>query len=104
MITSSLKLASHYKSSMTNLDVAFASFWQLARHWNQGDKAKLELSCEDGSLQMQLSVVLGHPKKLHFPHPSPSHHSPPPAFLLQKKKKYLSLSCADRSGVRERLL
>ena len=72
---------------MTNLDVAFASFWQLARHWNQGDKAKLELSCEDGSLQMQLSAVLGHPDKLHFPQPSPPHHSPPPAFPLQKKKK-----------------
>ena len=74
---------------MKNLDVAVSSFWQLARHWNQGDKAKLELSCEDGSLHMQLSAVLGHPDKLHFPQP-PLPHAPPPGpapFPLQKKKK-----------------
>ena len=73
---------------MTNLDVAVNSFWQLARHWNQGGKAKLELSCEDGNLHMQLSAVLGHPDQPHFPHPPPHHQHPPPhSFPPQKKRK-----------------
>ena len=72
---------------MTNLDVALGSFWQLARHWNQGGKAKLELSCEDGNLHMQLSAVLGHPDQLLFPHPPPHHHPPPPPFFPPQKKK-----------------
>ena len=62
---------------MSNLDVAVASFWQLARHWNQGGKAKLELSCEDGNLHMQLSANLGHPDQPHFPHPPPPSSFPP---------------------------
>ena len=75
--------------TISNLNVAVSSFWQLARHWNQGDKAKLELSCEDGGLHMHLSVVLGHPDQPHFPHPPP-HHSPPhppPSFPPPPKKK-----------------
>ena len=72
---------------MSNLDVAVASFWQLARHWNKGDKAKLELSCEDGSLHMQLSAVLGHPDLPHFPHPPSPPPFPPPTALSAKKKK-----------------
>ena len=77
---------------MSNLDVAVSSFWQLARHWNQGQKAKLELSCEGGSLHMQLSAVLGHPEQPHFPHPPPAHPPPPvhpstpPVQPKQKKK------------------
>ena len=51
---------------MSNLDLAVTSFWQLARHWNQGEKAKLELACEDGTLHLQLSAELGHPEKPHF--------------------------------------
>ena len=47
--------------TISNLDIAVSSFWQLARHWNQGEKAKLESSCENGNLHMQLSAVLGHP-------------------------------------------
>ena len=70
---------------MYNLDVAVTSFWQLARHWKQGDKAKLELSCEDGSLHMQLSAVLGHPDLPHFPPPSPPR--PPSSPPAPKKKK-----------------
>ena len=58
--------------TMSNLSVAVASFWQLARHWNKGEKAKLELVCEDGSLHMQLSASLGHPDEPHFPQPPPS--------------------------------
>ena len=64
---------------MSNLDVAVTSFWQLGRHWKQGDKAKLELSCEDGTLHIQLSALLGHPDKPHFPEtpkvPQAHHHS-----------------------------
>ena len=77
-------------SNISNLDVAVSSFWQLARHWNQGDKAKLELSCENRSLHMQLSAVLGHPDQPHFPHPPPPHsppHPPPPSFPPVPKKK-----------------
>ena len=55
------------KPEMSNLDVALLSFWQLARHWKQGDIAKLELSCEAGSLHIQLSAKLGHPDHIHFP-------------------------------------
>ena len=54
--------------NMSNQDVVVTSFWQLVRHWKQGDKAKLKLSCEDGSLHMQLSPALGHPDQPHFPH------------------------------------
>ena len=49
------------KLHMNNHDVSLAGFWQLARHWKQGHKAKLELCCENGTLQMQLSAHLGHP-------------------------------------------
>ena len=57
---------------MMNLEVALGSFWQLARHWRQGESAKLELSCEDGNLQLQLSAKLGHPDSIHFPDPDPT--------------------------------
>ena len=46
---------------MSKLDMALASFWQLARHWQQGEAAKLEMSCEAGSLNIQLNPKLGHP-------------------------------------------
>ena len=80
--------------TLSNLNVTVSSFLQLARHWNQCDKAKLELSCEDGSLYMHLSAVLGHPDQPHFP-PPPPHHShphhspphPPPSFPPPPKKK-----------------
>ena len=55
------------RTEMSNLDVALAGFWQIARHWKNGDKAKIELSCEAGSLYMQLSAMLGHPDQPHFP-------------------------------------
>jgi hypothetical protein len=54
---------------MSNLDVAVATFWQLARHWKNGEKAKLELSCEGESLHIQLSAKLGPPEQQHFPDP-----------------------------------
>ena len=89
---------------MTNLDVAVGSFWQLARHWKKGGKAKLELSCEDGNLHIQLSAVLGHPDQPHFPHP-PSFRPPPPSsFPSHKKKKNIPPSCDARSGGGKKLL
>ena len=81
---------------MSNLDVAVTSFWQLARHWKQGDKAKLELSCEDGNLPMQLSAVLGHPDKPHFPHPPPPDHAPSPPLAIVKKKSPSQLRPQER--------
>ena len=69
---------------MSNLDVAVATFWQLARHWKNGDKAKLELSCEGESLHLQMSARLGPPDQPHFPPPPPP---PPPAFIPSTKKK-----------------
>ena len=57
---------------MFNLDVAVASFWQLARHWKKGDKAKLELTYECENLYIQLSAVVGQPDQPHFPYPPAS--------------------------------
>ena len=54
---------------MSKLDPAFASVWQLARHWQQSEAAKLEMSCETGSLNIQLNAKAGHPDHLHFNHP-----------------------------------
>ena len=45
---------------MSNLNVALASFWQLTRHLKQGQAAKLEMSCDAGSLNIQLNAKLGH--------------------------------------------
>ena len=68
---------------MSDPSVAVASYWQLARHWNKGEKARLELVCEDGSLHMQLSASLGHPDEPHFP-------QPPPSTSFTKKSLHLS--------------
>ena len=67
---------------MLNLDVAVSSFWQLARHWKSGHKAKLELECEGGDLHLHLAAKLGHPDHEHFPAPS----SPPPPQQSFKTK------------------
>ena len=66
---------------MSNLDVAVPSFWQLARHWKSGQKARLELACEDGSLNLQLSAVLGLPDHVSFPTPP----FPPPQSSFKRK-------------------
>ena len=75
---------------MSNLDVAVASFWQLARHWKKGDQAKLELSCEGESLHIKLSAVLGHPDHPHFPDPtnvSPTHKKKSPSQLRRHERR-----------------
>ena len=52
---------------MADLDVALAS---KAKHWQQSEAAKLEISCEDGSLNIQLNAKLTQLDILHFYHPS----------------------------------
>ena len=74
---------------MSNLDVAVSSFWQLARHWKQGNKAKLELSCGNRNLHMQLSAVLGHPDQPQFPHPPRPAHYPFPPTVKKKSPSQL---------------
>ena len=71
---------------MSNLDIAVSSFWQLARHWKSGQKAKLELACEDGSLHLQLSTMLGHPDHASFP-PSPSSCKRKSPSQLRRKER-----------------
>ena len=58
---------------MSHLDVALASFWQIARLWQQGEAAKIEMSCEAWSLNIQLNAKFGHSDLLHF-----LNHSAPP--------------------------
>ena len=75
---------------MLNLEVAVSSFWHLARHWKSGEKAKLELSCEGGSLHLNLYAMLGHPYQIHFPAPSPAPSSSPlPASCKMKSLSQL---------------
>ena len=66
-----------------NLEVVLSNFWQLARQWKSGEKAKIDLAYEGGNLHLHLSAMLGHPDHVNFPTPS----SPPPHFsaFLQKK-------------------
>ena len=85
-----------------NLEVALGSFWQLARHWRQGESAKLELSCEDGNLQLQLSAKLGHPDSIHFPDPgpAPSPHvkkKSPSQLRRQERRRKEAVTEADKA-------
>ena len=66
------RFSDKYQIKMLNLDIAVSSFWQLARHWKSGESAKLELECEGGNLNIQLSARLGHTDSVHFPAPSPA--------------------------------
>ena len=72
---------------MLNLDVSMASFWQLAIHWKSGHSSKLELACEGGNLQIQLSATIGHPDHVHFPTPDHSSAPSPPLPTSTFKKK-----------------
>ena len=73
---------------MSNLDVAIASFWQLARHWQHGEAVKLEMFSEAGSLNIQLNAKLGHPDHLHFHHLSapPSKRKSPSQLRRQERR------------------
>ena len=90
---------------MSNLDVAVSSFWQLARHWKQGEKASLQLSCEDGTLHIQLSADLGHPEEPHFPqspqtpqtlHPSCKRKSPSQLRRQERRKSEAISKAANK--------
>ena len=51
-----------------------------------GQKAKLELKCEDENLYIRLSATLGHPDHVHFPAPIPP---PQPASCKRKSPSQL---------------
>ena len=88
---------------MSNLDVTLAGFWQLARHWKQGHRAKLELACENGNLQMNLSGNLGHPDHLHFPKPPPPPNPCPnfPPREIRKSPSYMRRQERRRQKAKE---
>ena len=83
---------------MLNMDVAVSSFWQLARHWKSGEKAKLELACEGGNLHIQLSAMIGHPDHLHFPDPSPPTPPPHPSSCKRMSPSQLRRKERRREG------
>ena len=93
---------------MLNLEVEVSSFWQLARHWKSGHKAKLELECEGGDLHLHLAAKLGHPDHEHFPAPS-SPPPPQPSFKTksssqlrrQKRRREEALTKAKKAAARE---
>ena len=75
---------------MFNLDVALASFWQLARHWKHGEAAALDMSCEAGSHNIQQNAKLGHPDLLHFHNPSahPCKTKYPSQLCQQERRRH----------------
>ena len=75
---------------MSVLDVALASFWQLARHWQYGEAAKLEMSSDAGSLSIQLNAKLRHPDILHFHPPSapPCKRKSPSQLRRQEHRRH----------------
>ena len=68
-----------------------SSFWHLARYWKSGQAEKLELECEGGNLNLQLSARLGPPDNVHFPAPNPA-----PAQSSCKRKSPSQLRCQKR--------
>ena len=70
---------------MLNIDVAVNTFWQFARCWKTSETAKLELTCQNGFLQLNMSTSLGHPDLLHFPPPPPPQPPTPPLQLFKVK-------------------
>ena len=50
----------------TELDFALANFWEFAKIWRNGRKAKLILSCNEGHGQVQLVADLGAADEPHF--------------------------------------
>ena len=56
--------------------LSLTSFCQLACHWKQGSKTKLEWPSEDGNLHQHLFATHGPPDQPHFPDPSHASTSP----------------------------
>ena len=83
---------------MLNLDVALSSFWQLARHWKNGQKAKLELNCEDENLYIQLSATLVHfPAPFPPPQPASCKRKSPSQLRRQERRREEALAKADKA-------
>ena len=92
---------------MLNLDIAVSSFWQLARHWKSGEPAKIELDCEGGNLNIQLSARLSHPDSVHFPASSPAStqssykRMSPSKLRRQKRRREEALHEAEKANPME---
>ena len=71
---------------MLNIDVAVNTFWQFARCWKTFENAKLDLSCQNGFLQLNFSTSLGHPDIMHFPPLPPPPQAPTPHLHSCKTK------------------
>ena len=71
---------------MLNIDVAVNTFWQFARCWKTCENAKLDLSCQNGFLELNFSTNLGHPDLTHFPPPAPQPQPPTPPLHSCKTK------------------
>ena len=94
---------------MSNLDIAVSSFWQLARHWRSGQKAKLERECEDGNLHLQLLAKLAHPDHEHFPNPpcpppNPSYKKSPSQLRQRERRREEATSRAEKSHSDEEIV
>ena len=76
---------------MSNLD------GKLARHWQHGETAKLEMSCENGSLNIRLNAKLGLPDLLHFHHPSapPCKRKSPSQLRRQERRLHAAETNVD---------
>ena len=77
--------------------MTLASLWQLATHWQQGEAAKLETSCEAGSLNIQENAKLGHPDLLYFHHPfaSPFKLRSPSQLCRQERRRHAAKTNVD---------
>ena len=84
---------------MLNIDVAVNAFWQFARCWKTFEEKKLNLSCQNGFLQLNFSTSLGHPDIMHFPPPPPPpppHQAPTPPLHSCKTKTSSQNRCEER--------
>ena len=90
---------------ISKLDVALSSFWQLARHWQQGKAAKLEMSCEAGSLHIQLNAKLGNSDLLHFHRPSapPCKRKSPSQLRRQECRRHAAKTDVEEAKSKQSL-
>ena len=84
---------------MFSLHMTLASFLQLARHWQQGEVTKLEMSYEARSLNIQLNAKLRHPDLLCFHHPSapPCKRKSPSQLRRQERRRHAVKTNAEEA-------
>ena len=84
--------------------MALSSFWQLARHWQQGEAAKLDMSCEAGSLNIQQNAKLGHPDLLHFHNPSahPCKTKSPSQLCQQERRRHAAKTNVEEAKLTQK--